>query len=68
MGRLPAAFLALCLAVGGVAGCSAEDFDLEDSGADRDGSITIEGNVIGDEIVDCGDLTEGTTPDCTGQQ
>lgn len=68
MRRLPAAGMALALAAGLLVGCSAEDFDLGDSGSSGDGSITIEGNVIGDEIADCGDLTEGITPDCTGQQ
>lgn len=53
------------LALGLLAGCSAEDFDLDQPGDDRDGSITIEGNTVGDDVPDCGDLTEGTTPDCT---
>ena len=66
MHRLPVACIAVALALGVLVGCSAEDFDLDESGRDGDGSITIEGNVVGDEVVDCGDLTEGTTPDCTG--
>ncbi len=67
MRRLPAAFISIALAVGLLAGCSSEDFDLGDPQTDGDGAITIEGNVIGDELADCVDLTEGTTPGCTGQ-
>ncbi len=60
--------MGVALTVGLMAGCSSEDFELDDPRGDGDGAITIEGNVIGDETLDCVDLTEGTSPDCTGQQ
>jgi len=66
MRRLAALCVASGLAAGLLVGCSSDDFDLDDSRSNTDGSITIDGNVIGDEIADCSDLTEGTTPDCTG--